>query len=998
MRESKVSLAVLLILLAAFLVIPATIGTEEGDAAGGTYYVSPDGDNSQAGTLDFPWADPGYASRQLGPGDTLVILGGTYQLNEFDGDIISPPSGSPGAWTTVRGEEGNRPVLAGGDNLIFAVDLSDRSYVRIENLEITSDGGAPFREGINATGGPLNDCLLDGLYIHHVDEFGVDIADTRDLLIDDCVIEYCGFGSIGGPEGAQGGWRDVVISGCDLSYNGHYYQGGPGPSPYDRPDGFGIEPSSGPIEIAYTVAEHNRGDGLDSKASNTYIHNCVVANNSCDGVKLWGGGSRVENTLIYGMGDGVGGASPWAGLVISDGDHPDADFEIVNVTLHDNPAREAYPMYVQYDSDNPISVIMRNSIIANGYGLAYFGDSVTITADHNIFYRPGSDAQVYANGREYDTDDVENGLLGEGNRSTDPMFESPAWGSDGDYHLRQGSPAIDAGTPDDAPPVDLEGRLRPAGDGYDIGAYEYGASEPPAPTVTSITPSSADNSGTVNITNLKGTNFRNGAIVRLIGPSGSGDTGAGTINATNVNVASSTKITCRFNLDGAAAGSYKVKVENTDGKSAELASAFTVSEVTTPTWFLAEGSTDWGYSCYITIENPNNTAVTASIGYMTDSGLVDAGEVNLPAGSQATVNPRDTLGAKDFSTYVECKEGKSIAVDRTMTWTGPGAPSPDGHCSVGVTSADTTWYLAEGSSAWGFECWLLLQNPNQTEATCQVTYMIEGDAPQTFEKKVPANSRKSYNMADDIGAKDASIKVTSDLPVIPERAMYRNNRREGHDSIGTTAPASNFYLAEGTTDWGFTTYVLIQNPNASDTDVTVTYMTNSGPVPQATFTMPGNSRKTIRVNDVLPASDLSTQVSGSQPIIAERAMYWGEDTALGEASHDSIGLSAPHATFYLPDGQTSDGHETYTLVQNPNDTDVTVEITYLTPEGTGNLTFTETITANSRKTYSMVDKGINGRAAVMVTCKTSGKKIMVERAMYWNQRGAGTDTIGGYSD
>jgi hypothetical protein len=34
----------------------------------------------------------------------------------------------------------------------------------------------------------------------------------------------------------------------------------------------------------------------------------------------------------------------------------------------------------------------------------------------------------------------------------------------------------------------------------------------------------------------------------------------------------------------------------------------------------------------------------------------------------------------------------------------------------------------------------------------------------------------------------------------------------------------------------------------------------------------------------------------------------------------------------------------------------------------------------------------------MVTSKTPGEKIMVERAMYWNNRGAGTDTIGGYSD
>ncbi len=58
----------------------------------------------------------------------------------------------------------------------------------------------------------------------------------------------------------------------------------------------------------------------------------------------------------------------------------------------------------------------------------------------------------------------------------------------------------------------------------------------------------------------------------------------------------------------------------------------------------------------------------------------------------------------------------------------------------------------------------------------------------------------------------------------------------------------------------------------------------------------------------------------------------------------------------------------------------------------------DTSSGHSRKTFNMADKGITGRAAVLVTCKTAGAKIMVERAMYWNTRGAGTDTIGGYSD
>jgi hypothetical protein len=162
--------------------------------------------------------------------------------------------------------------------------------------------------------------------------------------------------------------------------------------------------------------------------------------------------------------------------------------------------------------------------------------------------------------------------------------------------------------------------------------------------------------------------------------------------------------------------------------------------------------------------------------------------------------------------------------------------------------------------------------------------------------------------------------------------------------------------------------------------------------------MEPNSRKTVRVNDVLPGVDFSTRVHGTRPIIAERSMYWNGGADASEACHDSIGMSSPHARFYLPDGQTSEGRETYTLVQNPNSSSVKVQISYLTPSGKGNVVFTDTIGANSRKTYSMAKKIPSGRAAVLVASKTSGKDIMVERAMYWNSRGAGTDTIGGFSD
>lgn len=438
-------------------------------STGNTYYTAENGDNSNPGTKALPWSSPGYASRQLQPGDTLVILGGNYILSEYDADIIAPRSGSANAYITIKGEENNRPILTGKDNLSSAVTLS--SYMIIENLEITSRNGALFRDGILQVDKKVTNVILRNLYIHHIDEMGIDLADAENLTIEDCRITHTGFGSIGGPEGRNGGWQNVVINRCDLSYNGRYYQGGPGPGPYDRPDGFGIEPSTGPIEIMYSTAAHNRGDGFDSKAGNTYIHNCIAANNSCDGMKLWAGDSKIENCLIYGTGDGRGGASPWAGLVI-DGEADGDNFEIVNVTIHDNPQRQAYPMYTGYDRLGDINIIMRNCIIANGYGAAYFGARVKVTLEYNIFYRPGSDEQVEANGRTYTTADIRNGLLGKGNIVGDPLFISAAWGKTGDYHVQSGSPAVDAGTTVGAPTIDLENNPRPAGSGCDIGAYE----------------------------------------------------------------------------------------------------------------------------------------------------------------------------------------------------------------------------------------------------------------------------------------------------------------------------------------------------------------------------------------------------------------------------------------------------------------------------------------------------------------------------------------------
>lgn len=450
-----------------------------------------------------------------------------------------------------------------------------------------------------------------------------------------------------------------------------------------------------------------------------------------------------------------------------------------------------------------------------------------------------------------------------------------------------------------------------------------------------------------------------------------------------------------LNLDSLEEGMHTLKLvtESTEGARAlESRVIYRVGELTS--CYLAEGSTAWGFSTYLSVVNPNPQPATILITYQTAEGARSRPHFQMAPFSQATVNPADDLGEMDFSTRIDCLEGMDIAADRTMIWNSGGGE--DAHCSIGVNEPATTWYLPEGSTAWGFETWLLIQNPGRVDANCTITYMIENEGHVTIPVTVSKHTRSTFNMSRHIGSRDASIRVVSDVPVIPERSMYRNNRRCGHDSVGTTSPALEYYLAEGATGYnvGYITYVLVQNPQEVPAGVNVTFMTAAGERQGPSFSMPPLSRKTLRLNDLLPPeTDVSTRVSADVPIIAERSMYWNNGT--GEAGHDSIGIRSPGKTFYLPDGETTRGRETWTLVQNPGNRPVEVEMTYLADGGTRNVVKTETIPPASRRSFDMArHSGISGRAGVMVQ-SISGGDIICERAMYWNDRGAGTNTIGG---
>jgi hypothetical protein len=62
------------------------------------------------------------------------------------------------------------------------------------------------------------------------------------------------------------------------------------------------------------------------------------------------------------------------------------------------------------------------------------------------------------------------GCVSSENIERDPLFKNA---EQLDFHLNEGSPAIDAGTPEKAIAADIEGTRRPQGKGCDLGAYKF---------------------------------------------------------------------------------------------------------------------------------------------------------------------------------------------------------------------------------------------------------------------------------------------------------------------------------------------------------------------------------------------------------------------------------------------------------------------------------------------------------------------------------------------
>jgi photosystem II stability/assembly factor-like uncharacterized protein len=297
-----------------------------------------------------------------------------------------------------------------------------------------------------------------------------------------------------------------------------------------------------------------------------------------------------------------------------------------------------------------------------------------------------------------------------------------------------------------------------------------------------------------------------------------------------------------------------------------------------------------------------------------------------------------------------------------------------------------TFYFAEGYTGEGFDEWLCLMNPGPAAIAAHITYMFTDGATQVQEVPMGATTRVTVKVNDIVGPdKDVSIKVEAEAPIVAERPMYFNYGgvwTGGHCVVGATAPAADWYFAEGYTGEGFDEYICVLNPGDTAADLTFRFQTQeAGEITKTGYSVGPHTRGTFKVNDVLgPEYQTSLKLESTQPVVAERPMYFnynGEWTG----GHCVMGASALSKGYYFAEGTTRSNFQEYLTLQNPNTTAMEVEATYQLASGTP-VGKTYNIPAASRSTVYVPDEvGADQDVSVYLS---SAADFLVERPMYFN--------------
>ncbi len=291
-----------------------------------------------------------------------------------------------------------------------------------------------------------------------------------------------------------------------------------------------------------------------------------------------------------------------------------------------------------------------------------------------------------------------------------------------------------------------------------------------------------------------------------------------------------------------------------------------------------------------------------------------------------------------------------------------------------------------------FDEWLCLENPGSRKARVTIEYFTGEGRKLKQGLEVPPASRSTVDVRAAVGAgQDVSARVISSKPIVAERPMYFDYHgawKGGHVASGALESSRDWYFAEGCTRAGFEEWITIANAGDAAGDVTLTYMMEGGARRVQKVNAAAGSRTTVNVTAFVgEGHDISTHVSSTVPVVAERPMYFDYHGAW-DGGHDVLGAAAPAETWYFGEGTTrqnpDDGsYEEWLCLQNPSRGEAHTRIDFLL-DGGGAIRREYALAPMSRTTVDVMrEVGPNRDVSVVVA---SDVPIVAERPMYFATR------------
>ena len=416
-------------------------------AYAGTYYVATNGSDSNPGTLAQPFRTINKGIGILRAGDTLLVRAGTYDERPYvskkygtSWDNAITIKAYPGEAVTIKPSV-NASLDQGGYDVF---GLQATSYVIVEGFILD---GVNVRTNVV---GIYGDGTLGSSHHNRIKNNEIKNADFGNGVFERCLDR---------PDSNH-------IVGNRIFNNGN--ANGPNPPA-------GLQHKHGHYACGTrTLIEYNEvfnngntgiGPGCETQICEDYIirYNYVHDNGTGNADVYALSGKRINGTGIF-------VSSSYRTHIYG------------NISTNARGDGDSSGIWLSFAQN---TTIYNNTLYGN-IGSAVYDRGYSTIAKNNIAWQNG-------NTQNYPTIGGPSqpgfpGTYSNNLTNKDPLFVSPAAG---DFRLKAGSPAIDAGTQITEVTYDFTGVLRPQGNGFDIGAYEYvgqvQASRPSAPVNTQVT-------------------------------------------------------------------------------------------------------------------------------------------------------------------------------------------------------------------------------------------------------------------------------------------------------------------------------------------------------------------------------------------------------------------------------------------------------------------------------------------------------------------------------